>query len=892
MKSLNVFAAVLACSAPVVLAAPANAQTREFHIPAGELKSALDAFARQTGEQVIYREDQVRSILSSGVSGKMQAGDALRVLLKDSGFEAFRDKSGAIAIVEAKTPRVNKASYQMPETSDAWAQAGQAPASLEGPDIDSEIVVTARRVEERLQDVPLAITAVRGDALAERGVTDALQLREAVAGLNVTAAAGRTATPIYAIRGQRTADITVTQDPSVAIYVDDVIVTPLHGGNLGLFDLDSVQVLKGPQGTLFGRNTTGGAVLFTTKKPTDKLEGYLKAGYGNYDAKTLQGALNLPVAEGFSVRLAGDYTKTDGFGKIVAAPAGSVPDTYVQPGVGHAVRDRDELSLRLTSLMTPADWLTMTTTVYHSRADWGGPGFRLLNQPNPLGFAQLVYGQQLTDFYDRLQTYGDYDVESSIDPKSRIRLFGVNNSISVELSDDLTLKNIFGYRRTRYHESNDSEGSAIPLLDAFNVTNINQFSNETQLQGKAFDNRLSFILGVYFFDQKGRDFADGTVVFGNASSIGGDVHNSSFSGFGQATYALTDTLNFTAGFRYSVDRRRFDLENFTGTAAVPGSCNLGDAVGNPLPIDQCALPAKTSFARPSWLLSIDKKIGPDTLVYLSHRRGYRSGGYPLRAFDADSLAPFAPETVTDIELGLKSKMRLGDSWSLTSNIAAYYQWYNDVQRPQTLFVSVGGRNQQANIIVNAAKAHIYGGEMELELRSGRFFSLGLNYAYVRPKYDDWPINATVGGVPLVPTNYKDRKFSNIPKHQINANIRISPDLGDVGELNLIGNVYYQSRVVFNDDFQNRAQLLEALSPAVAAVAVKDLRFGQNGYALVNLRAELNNIAGSGLSAAIWAKNVFDKRYATTGNIFYHSLGLDRFTYGDPRTYGFELKYEF
>lgn len=172
------------------------------------------------------------------------------------------------------------------------------------------------------------------------------------------------------------------------------------------------------------------------------------------------------------------------------------------------------------------------------------------------------------------------------------------------------------------------------------------------------------------------------------------------------------------------------------------------------------------------------------------------------------------------------------------------------------------------------------------------FSLSFNYAYVHPKYDSWPIRATIGGVPLTPTDYSDRDFSNISRHQINSTLRVSPSIGEVGELNLIANVYYQSRFVFADDFQTQAQLVESLGPAAKAVVVPNLRFGQDGYALVNLRAELNKVAGSGLSVAVWAKNVFDNRYIGGATFFYNTLGLSRYTYGDPRTFGIELGYRF
>lgn len=612
----------------VLLAATAistPALAHAFDIRAGDATQTIPQFAAQADIQVLAPQSVLAGQPTRAVRGEMSPAAALARMIEGSQLRA--EQSGSRTVVISRSLR-QPVSLMVERTAPAQAAAASAaPATQPAEEAaGGDIVVTARRTEERLQDVPLAVTAVRGEALQAAGVTQVMDLRQAVVGLNVSSASGRTATPLYAIRGHRASDITVTQDPAVAIYVDDVIVTPLHGGNLGLFDLANVQVLKGPQGTLFGRNTTGGAVLFTTAKPTGRLEGYVRLGYGNYATKTAQAVLNVPVAEWLRVRGGIDYTKSNGFGRVIAAPAAANPTNLPQPGIGAKVRDRDELSLRFTASMTPVDGLENTTTVFYSRAFSGGPGFKMFDPVNPAGLAKATYGAALDAAYARQQTMGDYDVESTINPVSRVRIFGVSDTLTAQLGDNLTFKSVFGYRRTRYIETNDSDGSILPIIEATNITNIDQFSFEPQLQGKAFDNRLTYILGAYYFDQKGRDFGDGSQTFGAASSIGGNLHNSSFSGFGQATYALGDATNLTGGFRYTVDKRAFDLENYAGSSAAPGACNLFDASGARLPITGCVLPVSTSFSSPSWLVSVDHKIGPDVMVYLSHRAGYRSGG--------------------------------------------------------------------------------------------------------------------------------------------------------------------------------------------------------------------------------------------------------------------------
>lgn len=746
-----------------------------------------------------------------------------------------------------------------------------------------EIIVTARRVEERLQDVPLAISAVQGERLEELGITQVQDLRQAVAGLQISPSAGRTQTAIFALRGQRATDATVTQDPPVAIYVDDVIVTPLAGGNLGLFDLENVQVLKGPQGTLFGRNTTGGAILYTTARPTSELEGRLRVGYGNYNARSATGVLNVPVSDTLRLRGAVDYIKNDGFGEVVATP-GANPG----PAVGRALMDRDEFSARLSAAFNPTDVFSTTTTAYYSDAATGGPAFHLFNPPNPAGPAPFIFGPAFQQAVDRANALDPYDAESNVPTGSTIEIYGLNHTNSLVLSDTLTLKTTLGYRSTDYKEVIDFDGTGLNLLAPTNITDVEQYTFETQFQGEAFSGRLNYVAGAYYYLQKGFDGGDGSFVFGAPGSVGGQVDNSSLSAFAQGSYALDDTTNLTAGLRYTTDRRNFVTRSGNGSYDNLTSCNLQAPDGTLLPLSACSIEVDASFAEPSWLLSVDKKLNEDTLIYASHRHSFRSGGFNLRGTSNDSIGPFQPEIVNDIELGLKNTLVLSPEWELQSNIAAYHQWYKDIQRNVT-GISNG---QLANTIENAASATVYGAEAEFELRRGRDFSVSLNYSFTKPEYDNYELLATINGVPGTLTDYSDRDFVYIPRHQVNFNARYARQLGAAGELVLSGNVYYQSDVFFSEEFQNREQLLEALSPAARAVAPANLKFGQDGYALVNLRAELANIGGSDVGVAVYGRNVFDERYLGGGSIFYNSLGVDQAVYGDPRTYGIELTYEF
>lgn len=470
---------------------------------------------------------------------------------------------------------------------------------------------------------------------------------------------------------------------------------------------------------------------------------------------------------------------------------------------------------------------------------------------------------------------------------------GVIHTDTVDLGDDLIFKNIFSYRRVKDETSNDYDGTLIPVLDTQGVTYTKSYSEEAQLQGKAFEGRLNYIFGVYYYVLKGIDGSGvpGTVgsnvTFGVPSTVYGDVNNTSFSGFAQASYKLTDSLNLTGGLRYTVDKRKATLTNgnFPLTA-----CNFTNNAGTPLPADACVVGVQKSFSKPSYLVSIDQKFGPDTLVYLTHRYSYRAGGFNLRAATTESAQQsFKPETVKDLELGIKQSSNLGGGMRLTANLAGYYQWYNDVQKGVSVILPSGNIG---TITQNAAKASIYGGEAELSLRYERLAELNFNYAYVKAEYKDYKTLTTVGGVSAQPDDFSDRQFKYQPKHQINANLIMTPDVGSLGELRIVANVYYQSRVLFSEDFQNRAQLIRRISPGAVPFLPADTVFGQKGYALVNGRIELGNISGSGITAAVFGRNLFNKRYVDSAIPFQDSVGLDTGVYGAPRTYGAEVTFKF
>ena len=395
----------------------------------------------------------------------------------------------------------------------------------------ADIVVTARRREESLQSVPISVQAFSGDMLSERNVQDATDLQRIVPALTTYQQARDEVT--MSIRGQSSSGASAQgQNPRVTAYFSQV---PLQTGDTGpgkFFDLQNVQVLKGPQGTLFGRNSTGGAVLYEPARPTQNVGGFVNLQYGRFNDRQVEAAINLPAGETLAFRFAGKLAKRDGFTKNVT------------PGHEQELDDRNYLGLRGSMLWTPSDRFENflmfdymqsktngssqqiagidTNKVLAPNVNTGpGPAIPLTlggNGPtitqlmtNPATYFPLALAAgrvsmfpdpALPDQVARQMSRGPRISQSMVDGLSKSRGWGITNISTLEISDNLTLKNIFGFRRYKQLSRYDMDGTAYPLLDQVTPdgdwsVNLQQISNETQLQGKAFDGALDFTLGAF-----------------------------------------------------------------------------------------------------------------------------------------------------------------------------------------------------------------------------------------------------------------------------------------------------------------------------------------------------------------------------------------------------------
>lgn len=784
----------------------------------------------------------------------------------------------------------------------ALAQAQMAePQSGEEVAADSEILVTARRTEERLQDVPVSITAFSQAALNERTITTAYDLSRAVPGLIVNAGSGNASLPDFSIRGR--GQFFGAASGSVETYFADVPLSPpfqIPTLPPQFFDLASVQVLKGPQGTLFGRNTTGGAVLFVPAAPTDKLEGYVRAQLGDYQNRQFEAAVNLPLGDRVALRLAGFYWHRKGYTRTVG---GETDFTTFKPLPVQYFNNQDVIELRGTLKVDLTDTLTNSTIVtWHSDKNRSSSKAVRARAGTALGGAlatSILADPQLAT----LDTNLDRDWSST---------FGVINTTTWDVTDNLRVKNIFSYIAARGYGNNpaDVDGGAIPginLVTPLRQLKNNQLVNELQLQGKAADGRIEWIVGA-MHDQTRQPGEPAkmnitTNTFGfSAAGPDYDVQfrQSTFTSrsvFASLTGHATERLTLTAAARHTWDDiadRSIQVNNSTVNLAAPPS-----PTALPAGVVYLDLQGKRKFRGWSYNVGVDYKVSDDVMIYGGYKRGYKRGGFNGRG---GNLADFGPETVDNFYLGAKTSFDLGGSRG-TFNIEGFWDTYQGAQRS---YLDLAG-GALVTTIQNVPKSRYRGFDTDIALSPTEWLDLSANYTFVDAKHLEYPDNTVAGALALLPAAFQPIFLASHPlvnnalavnppgynsKHKVNIQARIHGEVGGGTELVLIPNLTYQSGFFFNDGSVRIPAIQEVLFNNGAPInALADGANQAPGYTLINLRAEANGIMGKNIDFAVGVNNLTDKAYILGGGGIW-SFGVDAVVLGPPRMFYAEVKFRF
>jgi iron complex outermembrane receptor protein len=735
------------------------------------------------------------------------------------------------------------------ETADA--PAGNA-AILE------EVIVTAQRREENLQKVPVAVSVFTTQALQQTGVATAQDLARVTPSFTSSSLLGTTDEISLGIRGQRTADERITNDGAVIAYVAEVpIARPVGVGTTGFLDLQSVQVVKGPVGTLFGRNTTGGAVLLTPNTPTDRFEGLGRVTLGNFGRVNGEGVLNLPLAEGVAFRIAITDGNRNGYVKNRAA----FPDLDSEKYQGGRASFLFE-SGALKSIF-------YADGVHYSSS--GGAGE--LTAVNPTGLANTIFplgvGGGMIQALNEQNASNFWSARTATQTFDRSQVWGVSNTTTYALSDSVTLKNIVGYRYSRQQAHTDSGDSPYVVLQVSLPEYAKQFSEEPQVQYNG--DRLQLIGGAFYFREKGWSggYSNAFGPAGYSTDYDESAENISKSVFTEGTYSITDEFKLTLGTRYTWDHRSYspsihaDFTQNLLASALGVVCLETDAAGLPLP--GCRAFEHASYKKPTFNLTGQYELSRAEQVYASIRSGFRTGGFDVGSETAQQRIPYNPETVVNYELGFKGDFRPGET-ALRLNAAAYFSDYKNIQKS---VVTCVGASPCALIsrVENAAAATIKGIELELTWRLRDNVDLSGFYSHTNATY----LRYSAVGPGGVPIDLSHQPFSELPANQAGATASYKiPVQGH--DLLLVANESYQS-------WQNLSQ-----------DEAPQLGIRQGGYSLLNLRTELP--LTSGMTVALWSHNVLDRRYNTSGANAYLTLGFASQYPGEPRTYGVDLSAKF
>jgi iron complex outermembrane receptor protein len=811
----------------------------------------------------------------------------------------------------------------------------------------NDIVVTARRVEERLQDVPISITVFNQQQISNRNVVTATDLASYTPSLSVNSRYGPEKAT-FAIRGFVQEAFTA---PSVGVYFAEVVAPNANGGTtsgnnaaVGSFmDLQNVQVLKGPQGTLFGRNTTGGAVLLVPRKPTDRLEGYVEASGGDYNMWRGQAVLNVPLAETFKVRLAVDRNKRDGYMKNHAA-------------VGPDYNDVNYFAARLSIVadLTP-DLENYTVATYSHTFAHGYAGRLdncLFNGIVPASGTRPAFalsaGQSLTSpaacaqvARQKARGDGPWDVEVGIvDPYIKMHVWQVINTTTWRASDTLTIKNIasYGELRERASFSLDSDNFSLSTTGPYayiylspkprgNNSAQSTFTEELQLQGNSADGNLTWQAGGYLSISDPIGFNTGySSTFLNCADqqqlqcinpLGAGSTQDSATKFwfrtkalyAQATYKFTPQLSVTGGIRYTWDETRA-LGQTMRIRWLPGNAGIRDRIcndvvrffsgtpGTPLVVtnaSQCAFsppPAKSD--RPTWLIDLDYKPTDDMLVYAKYARGYRQGGLNMTSI---GLEGWGPEKVESYEVG--AKLSFHGSVSGYFNIAGFYNDFTNQQINVNGITSVVGFNG-SQPTVNAGKSRIQGFEIDSSVTFLDIFRLDAGYTYLDTKLQSITPPAIPAGAPylaLIPNSVVGGPLALSPKHRValtgTVTLPVPEDVGTVsfGATYIYTSSQYATRG--DDNILWNAAGCPTGGCSVPAVSVFGLNPGLLPASnLVNLNANWDNVLGQPIDLAFFMTNVTNAKVKTNVGSAFNSAGFEAYFYGPPRMFGFRIKYRF
>lgn len=832
-KSLSLALIIL-----VLLAYTSYAYSLEFVLPRQPLAESLKSFARHYKVEIFFSSRDVSGRQASAVAGNLTVEQALKALLNGSGMTFSVGPKGTIIISRELPMGVDNDSVSTGIKS--------RPYRIE------EVVTTARKREESLQRTPISISVFSSSELESRQFRSIHQVSEATPNMifdPVVGLSGSSASSVVFIRGVGQLDFTLNTDPGVGIYLDNVYLSRSIGALVGLLDIEQVEVLRGPQGTLFGRNTIGGAINITTKKPNENYQGRTEFTVGRFGRFDASSSVNIPIKDNLFSRFSISSNHRDG---------------YMKRFDGQEMADVDSKSGRVALRWLPSANLAVDLAVDATQDRAGSAPATLLDIDEtallpslhnqfkaPAGACYPPPSSMTNPNCHNRQWVADgkFDSYAGIESRSDLDLWAASSTVTWS-SSQFTFKSISAYREFSSYSTVDLDHSPLKIFDIHVNQEVETFTQEFQLLGSALEYSFDWITGLYYFKEEGKHLELINASLFDLQS-GGGVENSSLAFFAQGTYWITEKLSMTTGIRYTDDIREFTPDTFVIDSPIFGLNIAALAKGTRL------LPNKTfenSSSDITPMLSLAYAWTENWNIYFTYSEGFKSGGFTQRISSAQKAPPdFGPEFVDLYEVGVKysdlnNRLRI--------NSAFFHNDYTDIQVLGTLNDTLGAST------INAGEADVDGFEIDITYIPTAKLHLQLGIGYLDAKYTK--LGDDVLDISL------DSPLSKAAKWTVN---------GSVSYVFPIDNNYVLTPRV---DWQYRSEISNTSTESPQSV--------QESYKIINASVSLVTVDGR-WKLTLNGKNLTDKKYTYDSTAIGGNFGINESILAPPRTWALSFSYK-
>ena len=655
----------------------------------------------------------------------------------------------------------------------AFAQS-EAPAADES--VQDEIIVTARRVAESLQDVPISLSVVGSAEVEERNNTRVSELVATIP--NVTFTSG--VLPTITVRGITSqARVNPGFDSGVGVYIDGVVQGKLFAFDQPLYDIERVEFLRGPQGTLFGKNSVAGAISMTTRNPEFTASGKVDVEYGSFDKRELTAWATTPLSDTLAVSAGGFITKRDGY----------VTNNFD----GRKVANDDGWGARAKILWKPTENAQFVVSGDVMKDDI------------------LSYNSEIVSGYGGPS--GRYRTNVNLPTLAYRKLKGISLTADIDTSFGGRISSITAYRTAESRRTNDTDAGPLAVVDSASRSKQKQFSQELRLSGEIGD-RLNYIVGLYYFRQTTDNFSSSTFgaipnvpgfLRGRTGNTFGAIDTDSMAIFGSVDWKLADRLTLTAGLRYTIDDKDLRYQQIGFPFIAPT-----------LPVQPDGISAKDL----SPTLNIRYEASDDLMLYATASRGFKSGGWNVDNITDPAITNFnqlrfLDESIWNYEGGIKSQFL---DRKITFNLSAFYQKYSDIQTPQLTPV-LGGGGALVAIVTNAASADIKGFEAELTAKPVDILTLNGSLGYTKATYSRY-----IDGV----NDFSGNRLPNAPDWTANLSATLRAPVSDGWSIGARGEYSYAAGF-FGDRENTAVRRTPSFSTINASAGIYGKNFDLEGF---------------------------------------------------------------